>query len=158
MDPQPPQAIWDQPLNFNCVRVQWDLLGKAINGRNRPGDTLQAWVATSLRSGDFHRREYQHAWSMHGTDWQLRLPNKIMSLKKERLYRKRYTDSIKKEGLFSLYFFDNHFLFKCNEPCKHLSCFVSLFFAISLNFNCFDFSYHFRAILQLLLLYLGTDK
>ena len=74
----------------------------------------------------------QHAWSMHGTDWQLRLPNKIMSLKKERLYRKRYTDSIKKEGLFSL-LFDNHFLFKGNEPCKHLSCFVSLFFAISLN-------------------------
>ena len=130
MDPQPPQA---------CVRVQWGLLGKAVNGRNRPGDTLQAWVGTSLRSGDFHRREYQHAWSMHGTDWQLRLPNKIMSLKKERLYRKRYTDSMKKEGLFSLYFFDNHFLFKCNEPCKHLSCFVSLFFAISLNFNCLTF-------------------
>ena len=59
--------------------------------------------------------------------------------KDRRLYRKRYTDSIKKERLFSLYFFDNHFLFKCNEPCKHLSCFVSLFFAISLNFNCLTF-------------------
>ena len=91
-------------------------------------------------TGESTPTSIQHAWSMHGTDWQLRLPNRIMSLKKERLYRKRYTDSIKKEGLFSLFY---NFLFKCNEPCKHLSCFVSLFFAISLNFNCLTFLFIF---------------
>ena len=106
----------------------------------KPGSLPYRGMETS--TGESTLSSIQHAWSMHGTDWQLRLPNKIMSLKKERLYRKRYTDSIKKEGLFSL-FFNNHFLFKCNEPCKHLSCFVSLFFAISLNFNCLTFLFIF---------------
>ena len=70
----------------------------------KPGSVPHWGVETSTGA------EYQHAWSMHLHWLAVKvMPNKIMSLKKERLYRKSYTDSIKKEGLFSLYFFDNHF-------------------------------------------------
>ena len=48
----------------------------------------------------------------------------------------------KKEWLF-ICFINKHFCFKCNESCKHLLCFISLFFAISLNFNCLTFLFIF---------------
>ena len=67
----------------------------------KPGSVPYRGMETS--TGQSTLSSIQHTWSKHGTDWQLRLPNKIMSLKKERLYRKRYTDSIKKEGLFSFF-------------------------------------------------------
>ena len=58
----------------------------------KPGSVPYRGMETS--TGESTLSSIQHAWSMHGTDWQLNLPNKTMSLKKERLYRKRYIPTL----------------------------------------------------------------
>ena len=48
----------------------------------KPGSLPYRGMETS--TGENTLSSIQHAWSMHGTDWQLRLPNNIMSLGPER--------------------------------------------------------------------------
>ena len=118
---------------------------------------FKAWVGTLPRrrlppcmsTGESIPTCIQHAWSMHCTDWQVRLPNKIMSLKKERLIKKR--EIIHFLWLIIIFF----------QVQWTMQTFVMLCFAFLCNmteFQLFDFSFHICAILQVLLLRLGTDK
>ena len=79
------------PTTELCVRVQWDQLGKAVNGRtracwhpSRPGSVPYRGVETFTGESTPTIVPSMHCRYTSCTDWQLRLPNK-MSLKKVRL-------------------------------------------------------------------------
>ena len=93
---------------MNPSKAIWDQLGKALNG----GGTSRPWLVPDQEvekpsTGDSTLGDIHHAPSIHCTDWQLLWPNKILTLKKERLSRKKYIDSkerttAKKEKILTL--------------------------------------------------------
>ena len=95
------------------------------------GESIVHWVVSSMRG-----RCTRH-WLA------VKVAQQDNVFKERKTVQKEIYWLYKERGIVLSFFVDNHILFKCNEPCKHLSCFVSLFFAISLNFNCLTFLFIF---------------
>ena len=122
---------------------------------SRHGSLPYRGVETS--TGESTPTSIQHAGSIHGTDWQLRLPNMLMPLKKDCKERDILTLWLYIERGIINFILINHFLFKCKEPCKLLSCLLDF----SLQYDWISIVWLFFSFfcnLQFLLLYIGTDK